>query len=742
MSEIETVPVPSEQPAGAQPGRPSLIGGRTPKRGTIIGLIVVVVGLAALATDAQAIQAVLLGAGSGALIAALALGVVVTYRGSGVVNIGTGAMAMYGSFVFNSLNKDGNLLVVGWPLHLGAPWGFLPALLLTLVVSGAWGAALYLLVFAPLRDASPVAKLVASVGVLLVLQSIIVLHYGALPISVTATLSSASVSLPSNIVVPVNQLILSGVVIILTIGLWAMYRFTRFGLATRAAAEDERHLSLVGHSPLLVSGGNWVFSGMVVALFAVLTAPIDGSVDPSTITFLIVPALAAALIGRFTSFGWATAGGLAIGMSQALIQYLSTKSWFPTAQGSALPGVRESVPVVIILLTLAFQKRGLVGRGSLGNVRLPFAPSPRHVLKKLGVGTIIGIVGFLVLSPDWRLAEINTLVGVGICLSFVILTGFVGQVSLAQMVLAGFSGFTLAKLSTSAGIGFPIAPLIGALSAMVIGVLTGFPALRVRGVQLAVVTLAAAFAIQTLVFQNPVWSGGLQGASVPPPRLLGLHFGPTDPTSFGDGNIPNPWFGVFCLVVIVVLCGFTSSLRGSSWGRRMLAVRANERAAAAAGVSVKQTKLVSFAISAFVAGIAGALSGYRFGSVTPDYFGIFQSLSFLAFAYMGGITSVTGAVIGGFLVTNGILFTVLQKWIGVGPTYSILIGGLGLILTVVANPEGIAGTWRQIAVKWRQRHDRAAGGAEVALVGGPPLPPTPVARSDRELSSPVSEDRS
>jgi branched-chain amino acid transport system permease protein len=175
----------------------------------------------------------------------------------------------------------------------------------------------------------------------------------------------------------------------------------------------------------------------------------------------------------------------------------------------------------------------------------------------------------------------------------------------------------------------------------------------------------------------------------------------------------------------------------------MLAVRANERAAAAAGVSVKQTKIVAFAVSAFVAGIAGALSGYRFGSVTPDYFGIFQSLSFLAFAYMGGISSVTGAVVGGVLVTNGIMFTVLQKWIGVSPTYSILIGGLGLILTVVANPEGIAGTWRQLAVRWRAREERAAGGAglAVAAAGSHAPPPTSVSGTDRELSSPVSEDR-
>jgi branched-chain amino acid transport system permease protein len=234
-------------------------------------------------------------------------------------------------------------------------------------------------------------------------------------------------------------------------------------------------------------------------------------------------------------------------------------------------------------------------------------------------------------------------------------------------------------------------------------VLAAIPAIRARGVQLAIVTLAAGLAIQSFVFQNPVWSGGLQGAQVSPPRLLGLHFGPADPTGLGDGNIPNPWFGIFCVLVVVALAALTCGLRSSAWGRRMLAVRANERAAAAVGIRVGQTKIVAFALSAFVAGIAGALSGYRFGSVTPEYFGTFASLSFLAFAYMGGISSVTGAVIGGFLVTNGLMFTALDRWVGLSPDYANLVGGLGLVVTVITNPDGIAGTWRQLAARRRRR---------------------------------------
>jgi branched-chain amino acid transport system permease protein len=671
-------------------------------RREVVAAAIAVLAVAALATDRAALQSSLLGLGSGALIAALALGIVVTYRGSGVVSLSAGAMAMYASYVFNSLTKDGQLLVIGWRVDLGAPWDFVPGLVMTTAVSAVLGIVVYVLIFAPLREASPVAKIVASVGLLLVLQSIVILQYGATSVPATVALSNGAVTLPWDLVVPVNQLVLGGAVVLAGVLLWAVYRFTRPGLATRAAAEDEQRLTMIGLSPMMVSGGNWMFAAMVIGIFGALIVPINGAVDPNTLTLLVVPALAAALLGRFTSFGWAIAGGLGIGMVQALIQYLGTKSWYPTAQSGPLPGVRETVPLVIILVALAFQRRGIGGRGAIGSVQLPFAPPPRNVLLKLVVVMAVATAGFLFFDPAWRLAQLNTVIGVMVCLSFVILTGFVGQVSLAQMSLAGLSGFTLAKLGTDAGLGFPIAPLLGALVAAAAGVLMGLSALRIRGVQLAIVTMAAALAIESLVFRNPVWSKGLLGATVEAPQFLGLAFGPTDPSGIGDGSVPNPWFGIVCLAVVGLFAWLTCMLRTSGWGRRMLAVRANERAVTAAGISVKQTKIVAFALAAFVAGVAGALSGYRFGSVTPEYFGVFASITFLAFAYMGGIASVTGAVIGGMLVTNGLVFTALDRWLGVPSSYTLLVGGLGLILTVVLNPQGIAGSLRETATRLRR----------------------------------------
>ena len=140
----------------------------------------------------------------------------------------------------------------------------------------------------------------------------------------------------------------------------------------------------------------------------------------------------------------------------------------------------------------------------------------------------------------------------------------------------------------------------------------------------------------------------------------------------------------------------------------MLAVRANERAAAAAGVSVSGTKILAFGVAAFIAGLGGALSGYRFGSVTADYFGAIPSMLFLAFAYLGGISSVSGAVVGGIIVSGGILTTFMSHVLGIPETYTLFLAGLGLITMAIFNPKGVAGALRDSAHALKERAGRGS----------------------------------
>lgn len=694
-----------------------------------------VAGLTTLATAAACVsfapgeaQAMLLGLGTGSLVAAIGLSVVLTYRGSGTVNLAAGAVATYCAYAFDALRRTGAVFLPGVPAGygFGQPLGLASSLVVVLLLAALLGAAFHLLVFRWLRTAPPLTKVIASVGVLLVLQALVVQRYESRTRPVLPIFAQNEVRLPGGVSISSDQLVLTAVVLAAAAGLSALFRLTRFGLATRAAAENDRAALLLGFSPDLLAGLNWILSTILAGGLGILVATVNGSLDPGTITLLVVPALAAALLGSFTSFWMTTAAAFAIAIGQNLLQYIAVQPWFPQTSQGPVPGLREALPLLVILAALLLNGRRLPSRGDAEAGRLPAVRAPTHVLARTALSAGACLAGLLLLAPVWRLAITNTLIGILVCLSFVVLTGFVGQISLAQLAFAGIAAFTLSKVAAEHGVPFPVGPLVGALMATVVGVLLAVPALRVRGVNLAVVTLAAALAVENLVFANPALSGGFKGAPVGPPRLLGLRFGPNDRGDWsavgysGDGKLPDPWFGVFCLVVVVAVALAVVALRRSGLGLRMLAVRGNERAAAAVGISIAGTKTAAFAASAFIAGLAGGLAAYRSGSVTSGAFGGLASLTFLAFAYLGGITSVTGAVVGGTLVAGGLQFTALREWFGLSDQYTLLIGGLGLVVTAVLNPEGIAGAVRQTLDRLgRRRHSPPGSMARDSRTGKP-----------------------
>ncbi len=169
-----------------------------------------------------------------------------------------------------------------------------------------------------------------------------------------------------------------------------------------------------------------------------------------------------------------------------------------------------------------------------------------------------------------------------------------------------------------------------------------------------VVTLAAAVALEQFGFLNERWGGQATGSPVKQPKLGGLDLSPQASFRGLDDKIPSPVFGFLVLAATLALCMLVANVRRASLGQRMLAVRSNERAAAAAGINVRNTKLAGFGIAAFIAGMAGALYAYNFGSVSYSRFGALTALGLIAFAYFGGITMVSGAVIAGIGATEGL----------------------------------------------------------------------------------------
>ncbi|MDP8937879.1 MAG: ABC transporter permease [Actinomycetota bacterium] len=591
---------------------------------------------------------------------ALGLGLVLVHRSSGVVNFAHGAMAMWATYVFAELRTGGR---VPFPAALG----------LSVAFAAVLGLAVYVIVFRPLRTAPALARVVASVGLLAVLQATVVLRFGADARPVPAILPARPLSL-LGLAVPRDRLYLAALVVAAAAVLWAVYRFTRFGVASRAAAEDQTSASLLGWSPDTLAAANWVIASVLAGLAGILVSPI-AALNPVSYTLLVVPALAAALVGRLSSFGVTVAAALALGMVQSELLRLQERfSWIPRT------GAREALPLVVVLVALAVGGGKGLGRGAGRQARLPLALCPPRPVAWAVAGVAAASVGLVALGPAERLGLVNSMIGAVVCLSLVVLTGYVGQISLAQMAFAGVAGFSLSKLAGGLGLPFPVAPLLAAAAAAVVGVALGVPALRLRGLSLAVVTLAGAVAVEELVFKSPAVTGGFGGTPVPEASILGLDLGLAGARPFG-------------FLVLAVLAGAglgVAALRRGAGGRRFLAVRANEQAAAAVGVDVVATKLAAFALSAFVAGLGGALVGYGQGQLSFGSFGVFVSLSYLAVAYVGGIASIAGALIGGLLVEGGLAFTVLERAAGLG-RYQLLVSGAALVLVAVLRPEGVVG---------------------------------------------------
>ena len=692
------------------------------------------------------------GVAQGALIAAVALGVMLTYRGSGVVNFANGVIAMYVAYVYTVLRRDGDLFlpplpnplslvegVVHWfqphdTFHLpdiptqisfGSSMSFWPALAISLLFCIALGFVLHFCIFRPLRFAPPIAKVVASVGLFLLLEATVIRRFGTTPVAVkpipflkkTTHMNLGFIKLNQ------EQFFVGLLVIVLAALLWALFQKTRFGLATRAAAENEKGAVVLGFSPDFLAGTNWVLSTLITGLLGIFVATSLSTIEPTVLPALIVPALTAALVGGFTSFPRTTLAAFVLGMQKPLIAYLGVnKSWFPKSGGGAFPGVDRVLPIVVIVLVLYLAGDALPARGSITAGRLPFSPTPPAWAIRYGgpfLAILAAVLGLFVFSPAYRGALSNTLVGVIICLSVVVITGFVGQISLAQMAFAGISAFIVSHLSSEHGWPFPVPILAGALVALVIGLLVALPALRVRGVNLAIVTFAFAVAVDDMIFKNNSVNGGFKQALVKAPAWID----PNQPKQrkifgliAGDGKLPNPTTAIFCLIVTIVLCYLVANLRRSTTGRQMLAMRSNERAAAAAGVNVSATKLLAFGTSAFIAGIGGAVIAYRSGNATPDKFDYTQSLVIFAFAYLGGISSVGGAIAGGFLVAGGLVFTFLQQSLGVPPEFTLLLGGLGLIITAIQNPEGVAGRLRHDGLRLKAKFQRPRASSDPPAV--------------------------
>lgn len=599
----------------------------------------------------------LLGLGLGALYALTAHGIVLVYRGSGVLNLAHGAIGMAGAYV-------------QWELSVRHGVPYWPATACGVLTSAVLGVLTHLLVLRPLRRASVLARLVATLAVFIVLTAIAVKRYGDSLQLVPGKLPTKLLTI-AGATVSEDRLWLLGIALAVTAVLHLLYRHTLFGLGTTAVAENEGAAASLGWSPDLIATGNWALGSALAGLTGILIVPVIG-LSVTGLTTLLLSALAAALVGRFSSFPVTLAGGLVVGVVQSEL----------TRFGSDVTGLASSVPFLCIALVLVARGRALPLRGTFLD-RLPALGTGRVRPVQLALAVAVGLLLVSLSTPLWADAITSTLVLSLIILSIVVVTGYAGQVSLAAYALAGTGAFIAGHAAADWGWPFELALLAGVLGTVPIGLLFALPAVRTRGVNLAIITLGLGTTLEAMVFQNTDLSTttGSDGIAVGKQSLFGISI----------SGVDHPQrYATVVLMLFVATALVVANVRRSRTGRRLIAVRANERAAAALGIDVRAAKLYAFGLSSAIAALAGVLTGFRSTSVVLSDFASFDSITALGLAVIGGTGFLVGPLFGATFAAGTVgarfgdlVLPGLSDWMP-------LIGGIILVLTLVGNQDGIA----------------------------------------------------
>jgi ABC-type branched-subunit amino acid transport system ATPase component/branched-subunit amino acid ABC-type transport system permease component len=597
-----------------------------------------------------------LGLGTGAAYALLAQGLVIVHRGSGVVNFAHGGVAIFAALLYTAVSAD-----------QGVPRGLAAALIVG--AAALFGAVMYVVAVRPLRNASTLAQTIATLAVLIILESVASLLWGT-STRLAPSILPKEVRSVGDIAVPENRMVLVAIAVAMTGALWALYRFTLFGQATSAVSENTRASAALGWSPDRLAATNWALGASLGAFAGILLASTGGTSVADMTTFLVI-ALAAALLGKLSSFPWVLAGSLVLGVTQSIAGNYVTRQ-----------GVAESIPFFVIVLVLVFQGR-----------KLPLPSAKVERFAEVGTGTVrpklvltlcvvFCLLTLTVFGADLQAALAASLGFSIVALSIVVLTGYAGQLSLAQFAFGGIGTLITAKLVGTLGWPLEVALIVGVAAAVPVGLVFALLALRVRGVTLAIVTLGLGAALTAIVFVYSPITGGPDGTPVGPQTFLGIDI---DAAS-------QPGRYLVLVAIVFTLCAVAiANLRRSRAGRRLVAVRANERAAAALGVNVYQAKLYAFGLAAGVAALGGIMLGFQYQTIL--YEGVytpFQSILAVAFTVVGGLGYIGGALIAGTLTKGGFGPFVLEAAYGGIDRYMALIGGILLLVLLVRAPDGLA----------------------------------------------------
>lgn len=660
----------------------------------------------------------------GCTYALFAIGLVLTYQATGVFNFAFGAQAFASTYVFV-------YMVQNWHLPVWAAF-----LLSVVVLAPVLGLTFNRFIFSRIANTNTTAKIVMGIALLVGIPTLLPVIFGNQDLynapslilsqsTVYFTLASYPVNGQDLTVVLVTAAVLFAVV--------GLIRFTSLGLQMRATVESRRLAQLNGVNADRVVAAAWAVSSLLAGLSGVLLAPYFPEVQSQAYITLMVAAIAVAACASLRSLPLAALFGVLLGVASLLLQgYLPTQSIF---YSSILP----SLPFIVLVLALLLNP----GLKTLDDNRDPLAsvdppPPPRAAVLRapaLHRSTQIAwyallaafIVSMLTWMPrNWENVFNSGLAFATVFLSITMITGMGGQLSLAQGTLAGVGAFTAAQLANHLGLNMVFGMLIGAVVAALVATVLAVFSLRLKGLGLALMTLAAALFFDSSVFPVHAVSGGqgginLQGSWVSPLNL----FDPSGHQFFILAML------VLSLAVLVVLL-----VRKGTTGRFLAAMRGSEVGVGGVGINVTWQRVLVFALSGAVAGVGGTLLVLNQQNGNPAQFNYQLSMAFVVIVLTVGVTTVEGAIQGaiGFVVIEQLLTYAPPRMQGL----SFVLFAAGA-LTYAAHPEGVVEYLKRqliLLIQHTSARSETGGRGNVALAGQTGLDRRSIARVPRRSVTP------
>lgn len=650
----------------------------------------------------------------GSIYSVAAAGLVVTYTTSGIFNFAQGAVGMFLAYVY-------------WVLKVDMGVQTLVALLITVLIAAPLlGIIIERVLMRRLATAPLVSQLVVTIGLMLFFIGLAATLWDPGATHAVGTFFGTEGFQIGPTFLPYYRLITIVAGLLLALGLRVLLYRTRLGVAMRAVVDNRDLASLNGARPGRTAMFSWALGSSMAALAGIFLAEELSTLSIETLTLVIIDAFAAAIIGRLSSLPMTYVGGMIIGLSFSFQQnFLIWSERWSTAS--------SAIPTIILFLALLFIPQARIEGRRSGKVITPRLATIKRALLGFAVlvVTMFVVAGLLDRTDVRRLGL--AMASAFVMLSLVPLTGWAGQISLAQIAFVGIGAWGVVEFSTDGGQvfglalfppGSPALFVLAALLAVPIGVLMALPALRLKGLYLALATLAFARLAEFVIFDQPEVFGS-DGK-----RVANLSvFGTNVHDSFSFLGLDFAQDAGFLLFITVMFCVFglgIVAMRRGSFGRRLVAMKDSPAACATLGVNILSTKVAVFALSAAIAGFGGALLATLLGSAGTANFQVINGLPYIVLIVVAGASVVSGALLGGlllqsfpFVVAKFPNSQVLVYWQRMGP--GLLGIGLG------RQPNGIVPeVSSEMAEKRRSKALQAARGPASASSDAAPDPPQSV----------------